>query len=200
MSNPEQSLLLDNTRVRYDIYSCNEDDSIRYVLGKTGTKYMACVVLNSSTANRYKPDVTIAKVEEVSSRTGFDAFYMLNLYPCRMTHFNELPYESQVEIYSRNLDEIERIFKQHPGISVWASWGVSILSRKYFIAAAVEVLNLGNKHNVKWLNYGSLTTNGHPKHPSRLSYAWEFKELDTKTYIEQLKILLGKDEQKEQSR
>ena len=74
----------------YDIYSNDRNDTLRFTLGKSGSRKLLTVGLNPSTATQETSDTTVAKVEGVAKRTGFDGFVMLNLYPIRSTDFNAL--------------------------------------------------------------------------------------------------------------
>jgi hypothetical protein len=65
----------------YDIYSNAHDDAWRFTLGRSGKNPLLAVGLNSSTASREKSDITVAKVERIAERAGYDGFVMLNLYP-----------------------------------------------------------------------------------------------------------------------
>ena len=69
----------------YDLYECNEDDSVRFVLGKAGNKKLIVIGLNPNTANKKKSDTTATKVEKVAYSNRFDGFLMINLYPQRGT-------------------------------------------------------------------------------------------------------------------
>ena len=73
------------------LYSSNKDDTWRYTLGKPGKSLLMTIGLNPSTATREKADNTVAKVEKIAQREGFDGFVMLNLYPVRETHYRLLP-------------------------------------------------------------------------------------------------------------
>ena len=75
----------------YDLYQSNETDTARFILGKNGKRKLFVVGLNPSTANRYRSDTTVAKVETVTINNSFDGFVMVNLYPLRSTDPNRLP-------------------------------------------------------------------------------------------------------------
>ena len=170
----------------YDIYSNAQNDQWRFTLGKSGSRKLLTIGLNPSTATKEKSDTTIAKVESVAKRNGFDGFVMLNLYPVRSTDFNALPFEVDGQAFSENLNCIEEIVASNPKSVVWAAWGESIYARGYFSAAARELFSRLQKHNVAWWHFGTLTNSGHPRHPSRLNYAWSFAELDTQRYVQKI--------------
>lgn len=170
----------------YDIYSNNEDDSWRYALGKSGSRTLLTVGLNPSTATKEKSDTTVAKVEGVASRNGFDGFVMLNLYPVRSTNYNALPSTVDVAAFNENLDQISSLVASSNNPVIWAAWGDSIFARAYFIESAKQLIARLEKFNVSWCHFGSLTGEGQPRHPSRLSYEWNFSSLDLGAYVKTL--------------
>lgn len=179
--------------VRYPTYSCNTNDSCRYVLGFEGSPKMLSIGLNPSVASAYVPDPTVLKTERVVRKFGYRGFTMLNLYPGRSTDFSLLPEEPDPGEYERNITEIVRIFGQNPDAEVWAAWGVSILARRYFLRAAREILEASLEfRDLKWVHYGDLTANGHPKHASRLCYEWGFSSFYTKEYLKLLEKLVDR--------
>jgi hypothetical protein len=170
----------------YDIYSNARNDLWRFTLGKSGSRKLLTVGLNPSTATKEKSDTTVLKVEGVAKRNGFDGFVMLNLYPVSSTDFNALPADVDAEAFSENLSRIEALVAAHPTSVVWAAWGESIHARSYFVAAARELFSRLQKYGTAWQHFGTLTNSGHPRHPSRLNYAWSFSELDTHHYVQTL--------------
>ena len=166
----------------YDIYSNARNDAWRYTLGKSGRRPLFTIGLNPSTATREKSDTTVAKVEEVARRHGYDGFVMLNLYPMRATDYNELPHRADARAFAENVDRIEAAVLAESRPVVWAAWGQSILARPFFVAAVVELLARLGRPSVSWRHFGDLTAAGHPRHPSRLNYAWTFSPLDVARY------------------
>lgn len=173
---------------RYDLYSCNHNDSHRYILGNSGTRPLVCCGLNPSKANLVQSDVTCAKAEKVAYKNGYNAYIMANLYSQRGTDFNTLPQEADSKEYRKNISEIIKLYASPDPVHVWAAWGASIYAREYFLTAAIEILEASRRYeNVVWLHYGDLTVTGHPKHPSRLSYQWKLNRLDVDRYLELLR-------------
>jgi hypothetical protein len=170
----------------YDIYSNAHNDLWRFTLGKAGRRKLITVGLNPSTATKEKFDTTVSKVEEVANRNGFDGFVMLNLYPVRATDFRALPTEVTAEAFEENLKNIQAVVASTPQPVIWAAWGESILTREFFVATAKDLFARLHKHGTSWQHFGSLTASGHPRHPSRLQYAWVFSPLDTKSYVRTL--------------
>ena len=170
----------------YDIYSNNHNDSWRYTLGKSGSRKLLTIGLNPSTATKEKSDTTVAKVEGAAIRNGFDGFVMLNLYPVRSTNYNELPADLDDGAFSENLNRIDALVASESKPEIWAAWGESVYARSYFIAAAKELLVRLQRHSPTWQHFGPLTGSGHPRHPSRLQYAWAFSPFDTIGYTQKL--------------
>lgn len=170
----------------YDIYSNAQNDKWRFTLGKSGSRKLLTIGLNPSTATKEKSDTTVAKVEGVAKRNGFDGFVMLNLYPVRATDFNALPLDVDAEAFSENLNRIEALVADNPTSVIWAAWGENINARSYFVAAASELFGRLEKYGTAWQHFGALTNSGHPRHPSRLSYAWSFSKLGTCRYMQTL--------------
>jgi len=166
----------------YDIYSNAQHDQWRYALGKHGPRKLLTIGLNPSTATQEKSDTTVAKVEGVAIRHGFNGFAMLNLYPIRSTNFNALPFDVDSQAYSENLDQVESFVAAEPNPVIWAAWGENIDARDYFLAAALELFSRLKQYDPTWQHLGKLTKSGHPRHPSRLNYNWSFSELDTRHY------------------
>lgn len=170
----------------YDIYSNARNDIWRFTLGKSGSRKLLTVGLNPSMATKEKSDTTVAKVEGVATRKGFDGFVMLNLYPVRSTDFNALPFDMDTVAFSENLNHIEALVAADPTSVIWAAWGENIHARNYFVVAARELLSRLQKYDTTWQHFGTFTNSGHPRHPSRLSYAWSFYELDIHRYVQTL--------------
>jgi hypothetical protein len=156
------------------LYSSDKDDTWRYTLGKPGKSLLLTIGLNPSTATREKADTTVAKVEQVALRHGFDGFAMLNLYPVRATDYRSLSSTVDRDAFHRNLDKIEEIVASQSKPVIWAAWGASIEHHPYFLQARNELFSRLARYGVKWVRFGALTAQGHPRHPSRLQYAWEF--------------------------
>jgi len=168
----------------YDLYQCNKKDTARFILGKEGASKLFVIGLNPSTANKEKSDITVAKVEIVAANNGFEGFVMANLYPLRSTDPNNLPQNANKALVKENINNIIDCARSENAPMFWAAWGGDIVLRPYLADSFKELLMAVNAINGKWLHYGELCKNGHPRHPSRLSYSWRFKPFETKTYAE----------------
>lgn len=168
----------------YDLYKCNENDSARFILGKQGTKKLFIVGLNPSTANRENSDNTVAKVEKVALIHNFDGFVMANLYPHRSTDPHDLPTTVDARLLKKNIEEIAGLAAMETCPVFWAAWGGDIMLRSYLVESfrvlSIEVSKIAGR----WVNFGALRKDGHPRHPSRLSYAWGFSAFDSEIYAQ----------------
>ena len=108
---------------------------------------------------------------------------MLNLYPVRATNYKTLPHTADPEAFAKNLDAIEEVLADERQPVIWAAWGRSILAREFFQASVTELACRLHKLDPEWLHFGQLTAAGHPRHPSRLSYAWSFSPFDIHAYL-----------------
>jgi hypothetical protein len=162
----------------YDIYSHSKDNLWRFTLGKSGRRPLLTIGLNPSTATSEKSDTTVAKVERVSKRQGFDGFIMLNLYPLRATDYTALPKRVNQEAFDANLAHIEAIVKVVADPVLWAAWGDPVECLPYFGDARDELLSRLVSYSARWVRYGAPTAKGNPRHPSRVSYTWSFAPYD----------------------
>lgn len=170
----------------YDLYKSNKSDSERYILGKSGKNKIFVIGLNPSTANKEKSDTTIAKVEQVAINSGYMGFVMANLYPLRSTNPDDLPLKPTQDSITRNISEIIKYAKEEQNPIFWAAWGINISIRHYLFESLVGLNEEIKKINGAWQCYGNLTKIGHPKHPSRLSYDWDFQAFALDKYIEKI--------------
>jgi hypothetical protein len=162
----------------YDIYSNARSDSWRFTLGKSGDNPLLTIGLNPSTATREKADTTVAKVEKVAKQHGFDGFVMFNLYPVRATDYRDLPPEVDREAFASNLAKIDAVVGGLQQPTVWAAWGACVTHHSFFLEARDQLVARLRKHRVKWVCHGTPTAGGHPRHPSRLQYAWSLAPFD----------------------
>ena len=167
----------------HNIYVNDCNNKRRLALGKSGKRMLFVIGLNPSTATDAEADPTIKRVEKVANNAGFDGYLMLNLCSIRSTQINDLPHRYQVKTFNSNLDLIVSFLISSPFPAVWLAWGEGILARQFFGLTLIEMLQRVAGKQVGWLHFGPLTKAGHPRHPSRLNYLWEFSTFDIKGYI-----------------
>jgi hypothetical protein len=166
----------------FDIYESNENDTARFLLGTSGDPTLIVVGLNPSTASSEKSDTTVSKVRKVAQNAGYKGFVMTNLYPLRSTDPHGLPATCNNELLKENIRQIGRIASNEVSPTFWAAWGSDIVLRPYLKQALSELNNLVGNLGGSWVQFGNLTQKNHPRHPSRLTYAWEFSEFDIAKY------------------
>ena len=169
--------------VLYDLYESNETDTARFVLGVEGKPKLYVFCLNPSTANKEKTDTTITKVKKVARQAGFQGFVMLNLYPLRSTKPKGLPQNPDPQQIEQNVNHIISLVEDDKSPVFWAAWGVNIMLRSYLAQSLQLIASRVNNLGGSWRNYGELTRDGHPRHPSRLSYSSKFSKFEISEYL-----------------
>ena len=169
--------------MRYDLYVINADNSARFLLGKSGKNPLFVVGANPSTANESRPDMTIAKVEHFAQRRGYDGFIMLNLYPLRATHPQNLPLVLDQRLIRRNLRTIKAQLATASQPIIWAAWGNVIEVRPYLSDCLHRLAANTAPHHPQWIQCGPATAHSHPRHPARLGYKNRFRSFDLALYL-----------------
>ena len=169
--------------MKYDLYECNAKDTHRYILGKSGPRPLFIVGLNPSTADRFKADTTVAKVEQVALNNNFDGFVMTNLSAVRSTDPKKLPKRMMAQTMTENIEQILAVSKRYQNPVFWAAWGSDITTRGYLLKACAQLHAGTRAQGGSWVHFGALTKAGHPRHPSRLAYAWSFSKFDMDGYL-----------------
>lgn len=172
----------------FDIYSENVDGNARFALGISGTPKLFVIGLNPSTATQEKADSTVTKVKKIASSNGYNGFTMLNLYPVRSTNYNNLSIAADNSLYLKNIKKIIKNISEVSSPTIWVAWGEPITSRSYFIQAVIDIHKKSKSLNVNWVNYGTLTKSGHPRHPSRASYTWCMHKFNIENYIQKFSL------------
>jgi hypothetical protein len=166
----------------FDIYESNEDDTARFLLGNSGESMLIVVGLNPSTASSEKSDTTVSKVKKAAENAGYCGFVMTNLYPLRSTDPHGLPKNGNEQLLKENIKHIEHMASIESTPTFWAAWGSDIVLRPYLKQSMSELNEMVERLNGSWVQFGDLTQKNHPRHPSRLSYAWKFKEFNIAEY------------------
>jgi len=172
----------------FDLYLANRNDSCRFLLGKSGARPLFVVGLNPSTANREKSDVTATRVARIAERCGYDGFVLINLYPKRCTDPRQLPQRADYRLLKRNLEATLALAAQQQRPHFWAAWGGDISMRPWLLEACRRLVLEVEQLKGRWFCLGPngqrlLTAQGHPRHPSRASYAWQPQAFDARSYL-----------------
>jgi hypothetical protein len=166
------------------IYSTSADNSSRFLLGEKGTKPLVVVGVNPSTATDKEFDQTIKKIRGFSERKGFNGWLMINLYPQRTTDPRKLHRTLSDGEHRANLKAIKSAITTHDikKPTVWAAWGGEVLRRGFLCSCLADVADALAVPGAKWVHIGTLTKDGHPRHPARLGYDQPVSKFDIKKY------------------
>lgn len=167
-------------------YVINNDNTIRYTLGKYTRNPLIIFGINPSKADAEQNDNTISIVEHIAKIRKCDGYLMLNLCPLRATNINKNFFvKCNDEMFAFNLECIrERIYDS---AEVVAAWGAHISDSEIFIDSLEKINDIIKEKNAKWICL-SETQSGHPHHPTRLAYKnMTFEVFDMDMYIHKLK-------------
>jgi hypothetical protein len=164
------------------VFSHNEDDTVRYTLGEIGKRNLLCIGINPSTATPKNLDTTLKRVKEISRLNGYDGWLMLNIYPQRDRYPENIHKKEENEIIECNQKAVQEVLSKYPFNTVWAAWGEEIERRPYLLNCLIGLTECFDD-KFRWINYGTLTKYGHPRHPSRMSYSEKFSTFDINEYI-----------------
>jgi hypothetical protein len=164
-------------------YFINDNNTVRYVLGKYNENPLVVFGINPSKASAEKNDTTISIVENIAQMRGKDGYIMLNIYPVRATDLDDdFPKVEDEALVEENLRYISERIKPHD--EVIAAWGKHIEDRDYFMKSLVRINEVIKEKSAKWICLKK-TKKGHPHHPTRLGYdEMEFAPFDMDKYIE----------------
>jgi len=165
------------------IYTHDRENTVRYLLGTTGSNPLICVGINPSTAAPFALDNTLKSVERLSHYHGHDCWVMLNVYPQRATNPNEMHLECDHEIHSRNLEAIRELITKIPRPTLWAAWGTLIEKRSYLISCLHDIFDVTQKKDSQWISMGKNSVKGHPHHPLYLSKTSSYQAFHMDEYL-----------------
>lgn len=163
-------------------YITDENNTIRYVLGKYHSKPLVVFGINPSIATVEKNDNTISIIEQIAKMRNCDGYLMFNIYPLRATKIDEnFPLVCDDYVCEMNLKFIsDRI---NADSEIVAAWGTHIYDRDYFVSMLKEINAVVKDKKAKWICL-SKTKYGHPHHPTRLAYdKMTFELFDMDEYI-----------------
>lgn len=142
-----------------------DNDKVRYLLKKEGSKPLVVIGVNPSTANDDRPDATMTRVLGIAERNGYDGFIMLNLYPQRSVKPASLSREFDAAIHEENLRQIKDALSGIDRPDVLLAFGDNIGIRPYLKNCLRDIVATITDHNPHWLQLGTPTGNGNPRHP-----------------------------------
>jgi hypothetical protein len=166
----------------YDIHLTAANNSLRYALGRRGSRPLLIIGLNPSTANQYTRDQTLTRVEHFCRRRA-NGLIMCNLYPQRATDPDDLPKKADLNLIHQNTDHILNLAQKIQNPEIWAAWGDPIDKRSYLTESMNHLHTALSRLAPRWIQSGSTTVKGHPRHPSRLAYKNRFSAFDIGAYL-----------------
>lgn len=162
------------------IYINDTDNLYRFALGEKGKNIIVCFGINPSTAEPNNIDNTIKSVKRISTHNGYDGYLMLNIYPQRATNPDDMDIKVNKEAHNLNLKVINDILS-HYNCTIWAAWGTLINHRDYLYSCLHDICI--NSKDTPWVVAGSLTKQGHPRHPLYLKTKTNFVPFDINNYL-----------------
>ncbi len=161
----------------------------RYILGTKGKNPLICIGINPSTAEPGNLDNTLKSVERIALGNGFDSFIMFNVYAQRATRPDDMEAECNGVLHTENMKAFEYVLRLSEGRPVvWAAWGTIIEKRKYLPDCLMDMIELGEKYEAKWVTAGVRSKKGgHPHHPLYLRKDSGLDDFDAKAYCGALK-------------
>ena len=173
------------------IYSTNENNTARFLLGQPAEKRLLLTVgVNPSTASPENLDPTVTTVRNRAADLGFDGWCTINLYPQRSTDPNGMDRECCRELHERNLREISRIageLSHMADVAVWGAWGALITKRPYLGDCLKDIYGQLAPLGLEWFSIGKKTKDGHPHHPLYLRRGLPPESFDIAAYLRGLK-------------
>ncbi|MBR4077041.1 MAG: DUF1643 domain-containing protein [Oscillospiraceae bacterium] len=158
----------------------------RYILGTKGANPLICIGINPSTARPDALDNTLKSVERIALGNGFDSFTMFNVYAQRATNPDDMERELNEHLHTENMKAFDYVLSQSENPVVWAAWGAIIEKRKYLPHCVRDMIEIGRKHNARWVCAGKISKKGHPHHPLYLRKDEPVRDFDIVGYIDNI--------------
>ena len=156
----------------------------RYILGTKGKNPLICIGINPSTARPDALDNTLKSVERIALGNGFDSFTMFNVYAQRATKPDDMEKQLNEHLHAENMKAFDYVLSQSESPVVWAAWGAIIEKRKYLPHCVRDMIEIGKRHNARWVCAGNISKKGHPHHPLYLRKDEPVRDFDIETYID----------------
>ena len=158
----------------------------RYILGTRGANPLICIGINPSTARPDALDNTLKSVERIALGNGFDSFTMFNVYAQRATNPDDMERELNEHLHAENMKAFDYVLSQSENPVVWAAWGAIIEKRKYLPHCVRDMIEIGRKHNARWVCAGKISKKGHPHHPLYLRKDEPVRDFHIAGYIDNI--------------
>ena len=185
----QEALQAANTpTAEYDInkwlYAPNFYCDYRYILGTRGKNPLICIGINPSTAQPGDLDNTLKSVERIALGNGFDSFIMFNVYAQRATDPDSMEKTCNAKLHSENMAAFRYILSISQQPVVWAAWGTIIEKRDYLAQCLLDMVEIGQEYDAKWVCAGKCSKKGHPHHPLYLRKDEAVRPFDVSAYLQ----------------
>ena len=157
-----------------------ECNGCRFALGIKGGKTLIFFGVNPSTATSEKYDQTMKRARNLALARKYDSWIMLNIYPQRATNPNDLDRRCNATFHKKNIETIAGLVENDA--TVVAAWGTPIVKREYLFHCLGDIATELKDKGITWKCFG-VTTEGHPKHLSRLENAAKLVDFEIDDYI-----------------
>ena len=155
----------------------------RYILATRGRNPLICIGINPSTAAPDDLDNTLKSVSRIADGNGFDSFTMFNVYAQRATRPQDMEKTRNDLLHRENMAAFEYILAHcEEAPTVWAAWGNIIEMRSYLKNCVLDMIDIGERYDARWVTAGARSKKGHPHHPLYLRKDSGLDPFDVKAY------------------
>ena len=161
----------------------------RYILGTKGNNPLICIGINPSTAAPDDLDNTLKSVSRIAAANGYDSWVMFNVYAQRATDPDDMDAQFNPVLHAENMKAFEYVLanvQQGFSPAVWAACGTIIEKRPYLPKCVMDMIEIGERYNARWLKAGKCSVKGHPHHPLYLKKDEKTEDFDVETYIREV--------------
>ncbi len=146
------------------LWERNAEGTARFTLATVGNNPLVCVGINPSTAVPDDLDRTVNRVTSFATTNGFDSWTMLNVYPQIATDPLDIAFQLDHALKAENERHVATVLEGRR-LTVLAAWGDTIDSRDFLKPVLADLLAVMTSYRCDWVNLGTLTNKGHPRHP-----------------------------------
>lgn len=164
------------------IYYHDGQNAKRYALGVLSSRNVLFIGVNPNTANDQVHDMTTRKIIKFGIKNGYEGWLLANLYPTRSLSPHDLPETYDNDLRSLNQTIITALTQRFSIQHICCCWGNAIKIRPYLYESLQALVQ--SQTNSTFLKLGSLTKEGHPKHPSRIGYDNSMESFDVDEYLQ----------------
>ena len=168
------------------IYAPNFYCDYRYILGTRGKNPLICIGINPSTARPGDLDNTLKSVDRIALGNGFDSFIMFNVYAQRATDPDAMEHSCNLKLHKENMEAFRYVLSVSKQPVVWAAWGTIIEKRDYLSRCLLDMVEIGQEYDAKWVCAGKSSKKGHPHHPLYLRKDEAVRPFDVNGYLQDI--------------